>query len=110
MSESLVLAHLGWGRWFWRYENYDKAVYSIGGTRDDAVGSQFDRIEGASFGTDFSGLDGLIYPDGDSCAFFVRLVGFEFTYDLGLGELFAAVGGNIPVPYNMEVTVAFDTI
>ena len=41
----------------------------------------------------------MIAPNGDLCAVFVLLVVFEFTYDLGVGDFFADVGGNIPVPY-----------
>ena len=75
-----------------------------------AVCNQFGSIEGDSFGTDVSGVDDVISPDSDLCAVFVLLVGFDFTYNLGVGELFAAVGGDIPEPYNVEGVVAFYTL
>ena len=41
---------------------------------------------------------------------FVHLVGFEFTDDLGLGDLFEAVGGYILVTYDVEGVGYFDTL
>ena len=79
-------------------------------TIDDAVGNQFDRLEGASFGTDITRVDDVIAPDSDSRAVFVLFVGFEFSYNLGLGDFFAEVCGYIPVPYNVEGVVAFNTL
>ena len=58
---------------------YIRAIKSIPGTRNDAVGNQFDSLEGASSGTDVSGVDGFIAPDGDLRAFFVFLVGFDLA-------------------------------
>ena len=49
-------------------------------------------------------------PDGDSCVVFVLLVGFEFTDDLDVGDFFAAVGGDIPVPYHVEGIGEFNTL
>ena len=89
---------------------YVKAVKSRSGTRYDAVGSQFDRLGGASSGNDVAGVDDTISPDGDLCAFFPLLVGFEFTDDLGVGDFSVVVGGYIPVPYDLEGVGAFDTL
>ena len=50
-------------------------------------------MEGASFGTNIAEVDGVIAPDGDSHAVFVFLVRFEFSDNLGVGDFFAAVGG-----------------
>ena len=52
----------------------------------------------------------MISLDGDLCAIFVLIVGFEFTDDLGVGDFFAAVGGYIHVPYDVEVVVSFDPL
>ena len=40
---------------------------------------------------------------------FVLLVGFEFTDGLGIGDFFAAVGGEIPVMCDVEGFGAFVT-
>ena len=82
----------------------------IAGTRDGAVGNQFARIEGDSFSTEVVRVDDVISLDGDLCAIFVLIVGFEFTDDLGVGDFFAAVGGYIHVPYDVEVVVSFDPL
>ena len=39
-----------------------------------------------------------------------HLVGFEFTDEFGVGDFFAAVSGDIPVPYCVEGFGAFDTL
>ena len=79
-------------------------------TRDDAVGNQFYCIKGAIFGTIVAGVDDFIAPDDDLCAVFVHLVGFEFTDDLGVGDLFVAVNVDIPVTYDLEGISAFNTL
>ena len=80
------------------------------GKRDDAVGNQFDRLEGASFGTDISGVDNVIDPNGDLHAGLFLLVGFEFSDNLGVCELFAEVRGDIPVTYDAEGVSYFGTL
>ena len=52
----------------------------------------------------------LNLPDSDSRAVFVLFVGFEFVDDLGVGEVFSAVGGDIPVMYDVEGVGAFNTL
>ena len=41
---------------------------------------------------------------------FFLLVGFDLVYALGVGDFFAAVGGDISVPYEMEGVGAFNTL
>ena len=55
---------------------YVKAGKSSAKTRDDAVGNQFGRLEGASFGTDIDRLVCVMYSDGDLIAFLILLVRF----------------------------------
>ena len=51
----------------------------------------------------------MIAPDGDYCACFVPLVWFELTDNLGIGDFFAAFGGYIPAPYDVDAVGAFNT-
>ena len=53
-------------------------------TRYDAVGNQFDHIEGASFVTAAGRVDDEIAAASDLCAVFVLLFGFEFIFGLGV--------------------------
>ena len=39
-----------------------------------------------------------------------HLIGFEFTDDLGVGDLFVAVNVDIPVTYDLEGISAFNTL
>ena len=80
------------------------------GTRYEAVGNQFDFLKGDIFGNELSRVDDVISLDSDSHAVFVLLVGFEFAYDLGVVESFAAVDGDIFVPFDVEVVIAFGTL
>ena len=47
-------------------------------------------------------LDYAIVTKSDLNAFFVFLVGFDLAYDIGVGDLFAAAGGDISVMYDLE--------
>ena len=89
---------------------YVKARKSSSGTRDDDVGKKIDRTEGASFGTNVSGVNDVITPNGHSHAVFFILVGFYLADDLGVGDLFLAVVWEIPEPYDVEGVGAFDTL
>ena len=52
----------------------------------------------------------MIDHNCDLCAAFSLLVGFDFSDNLGVGDLFAEVGGYIPVPYDVEGVGAFNTL
>ena len=71
--------------------------------RDDAVGNQFEHLEGAR-------VDDVISIYVDSCDVFVLLVGFELADNLDVGDFFAEVNGYIPVPHDMEGAGALDTL
>ena len=89
---------------------YVKAEKSRSRIRYEYVGNQFDRIEGSIFGTDIAGVDDAISPNGDLHAVFILLVVFEFADDLGVGEFFAAVGEDMPVPCDMKGVSDFNTL
>ena len=52
----------------------------------------------------------MIYPDNDLSAVLVFLVGIELAYDLGVDELFATFGSDIPITYNVEGVGDFNTL
>ena len=78
--------------------------------RDDAVGNQFYHLKGISFGTNVARVDYVISSYGDLCVVFLHLVGFDFRYNLGVGDLFVAYSGDIPLPYYVEGVGAFNTL
>ena len=96
---------------FSNIREFDSSVFKAGKlsarTRNDAVVNQFDRLKGSSFGTNVEGVDYLNSPNDDSRAMFVLLVGLEFADDLGVGGLFAAVRGDNPISYGVEIVGAF---
>ena len=103
-------AYSRWGYGFGYIFFNVKSVKSSTRTIYDDVGKKFDRLKGASFGTNIYGLDDAISPYGDLFAFFVHLFGFKFKDELCVGDFFAAVGGDIPVPYEAEGASAFNTL
>ena len=73
--------------------------------REDAVDHEFDKFERSGLGADVASVADAVAADGDTSAVGIGFFGTDFANNLGVGDFFAAVGGDVVIVKTKKVSV-----